>query len=170
MDKWNVRPGMFNDQYSIISEKCYAMKRIAFMIFSCNKNVFNSNLIDTLGKNIISNLRKDFKSHTKVHIFLLFLTRVMLMRLSENALIETLRKFWPYLLNELITIFSLKDDDWKIQQNRELAIEAIKLIELLASLNIEDFQMNQWIFMVDGYGMKQNADAEIKLNSGRNEI
>jgi len=37
----------------------------------------------------------------------------------------------------------------------ELTIEAIKLIELLSSLNLEDFQMNQWIFLVDGIGMKQ---------------
>ena len=35
----------------------------------------------------------------------------------------------------------------------DLIIEAIKLIELQASLNMEDFQMNQWIFLVDGIGM-----------------
>ena len=40
------------------------------------------------------------------------------------------------------------------QDNTDLTIEAIKLVELLASLNIEDFQMNQWIFIIDGYGMQ----------------
>ena len=39
-------------------------------------------------------------------------------------------------------------------ENTDLTIEAIKLVELLASLNIEDFQMNQWIFLIDGYGMR----------------
>jgi hypothetical protein len=34
-----------------------------------------------------------------------------------------------------------------------LTFEAIKTIELMSSLNIEDFQMNQWIFLVDSYGM-----------------
>jgi hypothetical protein len=34
-----------------------------------------------------------------------------------------------------------------------LTFEAIKMIELMSSLNIEDFQMNQWIFLVDSYGM-----------------
>ena len=41
------------------------------------------------------------------------------------------------------------------KENTELTIEAIKLVELLSSLNIEDFQMNQWIFLIDGYGMQQ---------------
>lgn len=34
-----------------------------------------------------------------------------------------------------------------------MTFEAIKTIELMSSLNIEDFQMNQWIFLVDAYGM-----------------
>jgi len=41
------------------------------------------------------------------------------------------------------------------KENTDLTIEAIKLVELLSSLNIEDFQMNQWIFLIDGYGMQQ---------------
>ena len=45
------------------------------------------------------------------------------------------------------------------KENTELTIEAIKLVELLSSLNIEDFQMNQWIFLIDGYGMQlENND------------
>lgn len=40
------------------------------------------------------------------------------------------------------------------KENTDLTIEAIKLVELLSSLNIEDFQQNQWIFLIDGYGMK----------------
>lgn len=40
------------------------------------------------------------------------------------------------------------------KENTDLTIEAIKLVELLSSLNIEDFQMNQWIFLIDGYGMQ----------------
>jgi len=32
--------------------------------------------------------------------------------------------------------------------------EAIKLVDLMSQLNIEDFQMNQWMFLFDGYGMQ----------------
>jgi hypothetical protein len=68
-------------------------------------------------------------------------------------LTDALRKLWPHLLNELISVFEVKDEHLD-KDNTELTIEAIKLVELLSSLNIEDFQMNQWIFLIDGYGMK----------------
>ena len=63
----------------------------------------------------------------------------MLMRLNINALTETLRKLWPHLLNELISVFEIKQDEHMDKDNTDLTIEAIKLVELLASLNIEDF-------------------------------
>lgn len=49
----------------------------------------------------------------------------------------------------------MKQGETMDKENTELTIEAIKLVELLSSLNIEDFQMNQWIFLIDGYGMQQ---------------
>ena len=109
------------------------------MIFSCKNNIFNGQM-KTLETRITDELKKDFKQYSKVHIFVLFLTRVLLMRLNEEELVKTLRKLWPHLLNELISIFELKESEFNQDRNyRELAIEAIKLIELLASLNIEDF-------------------------------
>lgn len=41
-----------------------------------------------------------------------------------------------------------------------LVFEAIKVIELMSALNIEDFQMNQWIFLVDSYGMHLDNDSQ----------
>ena len=71
---------------------------------------------------------------------------------------EALRKLWPHLLNELISVFEIKQEQSQQngqldKENTDLTIEAIKLVELLSSLNMEDFQMNQWIFLIDGYGM-----------------
>ena len=84
----------------------------------------------------------------------------MLIRLNTQTLTEALRKLWPHLLNELISVFEIRAEENEKttaimdQENSKLTIEAIKLVKLLASLNIEDFQMNQWIFLIDGYGMK----------------
>ena len=81
---------------------------------------------------------------------------MLLIRLSLQTLTEALRKLWPHLLNELISVFEARTNENGIndRENTDLIIEAIKLVELLSSLNIEDFQMNQWIFLIDGYGMK----------------
>lgn len=67
---------------------------------------------------------------------------------------QVLRKLWPYLMNELISVLELKQGE-SLEREDLLIIEAIKLIMLLQSLNIEDFQMNQWMFIVDAYGMKK---------------
>mgnify|MGYP006091951501 CR=1 FL=1 len=81
---------------------------------------------------------------------------MLLIRLSLQTLTEALRKLWPHLLNELISVFEARTSEagGTDRENTDLIIEAIKLVELLSSLNIEDFQMNQWIFLIDGYGMK----------------
>ena len=100
-------------------------------------------------------MTEGFKSRNKLASFLtelFLLKRVLLLRLQTNTLTDALRKLWPHLLNEMEDIFrGEKKDDKKI-------FEAIKIVELMSSLNLEDFQMNQWIFLIDSYGMKFEAD------------
>jgi len=75
---------------------------------------------------------------------------------------------WPHLLNELISVFEHKNTE-NDKDSTDLTIEAIKLVELLSSLNIEDFQMNQWIFIIDGYGMQQEQVDLSTVSSSRLE-
>mmetsp|Transcript_1941 Transcript_1941/g.2802 ORF Transcript_1941/g.2802 Transcript_1941/m.2802 type:complete len:314 (-) Transcript_1941:287-1228(-) len=165
MQKWNITGGLFASTASITAQKCYAMKRIAFLIFSCDDDDFQ-NQLDQLMKKMIEVFKQKQKSDLKQRLFLCFLTRVMLIRLNFNTLTEALRKLWPHLLNELISIFEVKQGETLDQENTDLTIEAIKLVQLLSSLNIEDFQMNQWIFLIDGYGMKLEQGEDISLRSG----
>ena len=76
---------------------------------------------------------------------------------------------WPHLLSELISVFETRSIETEMpgqpkstlgidRETADLTIEAIKLVELLSSLNIEDFQMNQWIFLIDVYGMRREED------------
>ena len=61
------------------------------------------------------------------------------------------------MLNELETIFRNSPSN---SNTNKLVIEAIKVVELMSALNIEDFQMNQWIFMIDAYGLKMQNDIQ----------
>lgn len=92
------------------------------------------------------------KEYKDIKIELLLLTRVLLLRLQNNTLGDALRRLWPHLLTELVNIFESKEQD------AQLYFEAIKLIELMSCLNIEDFQMNQWLFLIDALGMKIESD------------
>lgn len=84
--------------------------------------------------------------------------RVGLIKQDTKQLIQFLKSLWPHLLSELVSIFEVNKETYnEIEKyyTNQLTIEAIKLIELLSSLNLEDFQMNQWIFLVDKVGMKK---------------
>lgn len=52
MQKWNFQGGLFANSEKVIDHKCYAMKRIAFIIFSCEEDDFQ-NLLDQLMKKMI---------------------------------------------------------------------------------------------------------------------
>ncbi len=100
---------------------------------------------------------KASKKIPKLQTQLFLLTRVLLLRLQTNTLTEALRKLWPHLLNELETIFRNSPSNGN---TNKLVIEAIKVVELMSALNIEDFQMNQWIFMIDAYGLKMQNEVQ----------
>lgn len=40
MQRWNAQGGMFTANAVLINQRCYAMKRIAFLIFSCADDEF----------------------------------------------------------------------------------------------------------------------------------
>lgn len=121
------------------------MKRVAFLVFSGDQDQYDDKM-DLLLKKMTEGFKTN-KKYTELRIQLFLLTRVLLLRLHANTLADALRKLWPHLLNELVSIFEDTSSDVA------LTFEAIKTIELMSSLNIEDFQMNQWIFLVDSYGM-----------------
>jgi hypothetical protein len=64
-----------------------------------------------------------------------------------------MRKLWPHLLDELHHVFANSRGNKLTIDTLSLAFEGLKLVELMSQLNIEDFQMNQWMFLFDGYGM-----------------
>ena len=67
---------------------------------------------------------------------------VQLIKDPQN-LSEVLRKLWPHLLNELINIFKVKNDQSEDNEEyNDLILEAIQFVQLLESLNVEEFQMS----------------------------
>ena len=97
------------------------------------------------------------KSPTKdgeMRMQLFLLSRIIMLRLTSTQLAEALRKLWPHLLAELVSVFDVQPGD---KRDYRLTIEGIKIVELMSQLNIEDFQMNQWMFLFDGYGIDYNG-------------
>lgn len=120
MKKWNEQGGFYGGNKSaVITNQCYAMKRLAFLIFSCdtdqvkqlewNKDGKISGQLNQLLEKIKVVIKKDEKAlksaqSIQQRIFVFFLTRVMLIRMTTPTLTEALRKLWPHLLGELMSI------------------------------------------------------------------
>lgn len=148
--KWNTSAGMFTSKEFETKEKSVAIKRVAFLLFASPPDRYIDK-IDSLLKKMTENFKNPNLDKT-VKIQLLLLCRVLLIRLSEENLAESLRKLWPNLLTELIAIFEAprdKDDHLAPQ----IVLEALKLVEQLSLLNLEDFQISQWIFFLDHFNI-----------------
>lgn len=99
-------------------------------------------------------MTEGFKNNTKdreMRMQLFLLSRIIMLRLTTDQLAEALKKLWPHLLAELVSVFDPAPNE---RRDLFLTIEGIKIVELMSQLNIEDFQMNQWMFLFDGYGME----------------
>ena len=87
-----------------------------------------------------------------------------MLRLTPKQLDMEMSRLWPYILTELDNLFDSKYlQKQKAGENDEierlkLIEEGIKLVQLMSRLNIEDFYMNQWMFLFDGYGMQPGDD------------
>ena len=160
INKWNTSAGMFTSKHYETKQKCTAIKRVAFLLYSSSTDHYLDK-IDLLLKKMTENFKMSHLDY-KVRIQLLLLCRIILLRLSPDNLVESLRKLWPNLLNELINI--LETNDTETEDGCALTIEALKLIEVLSLLNLEDFQLNQWIFIMDSYNIKKTSFTKKDMN------
>lgn len=144
-----VEAGLLTSKNSEIKHKSLTFKRLAFLVYSSKTDQFEENQLDALLKKMTEGFKNQDKNEDmKQQLFLL--SRIMMLRLTSSKLEDALRKLWPHLLNELVQVF---DPSKGKKRDLVLTFEAIKIIELMSQLNIEDFQIDQWMFLFDGYGI-----------------
>ena len=152
--KFNKMEGFFFNRNDVFSRNSLTFKRLAFLVFSARTADFQEDQLDGLLRKMTEGFKNQEKDENmKKQLFLL--SRILMLRLKASQLEDALRKLWPHLLNELVNVF----DTYKAtkEPNREtisLANQAILIIELMSQLNIEDFLIDQWMFLFDGYGIE----------------
>ena len=154
--KFNRVEGIFTTKKWEIQQKSLTFKRLAFLVYSNQTSTFEDAQLDTLLKKMTEGFKNTSKDR-EFTIQLFLLSRILMLRLSANSLAEVLRKLWPHLLNELVNVF---DSSQVAGSERDylLQIEGMKVVELMSQLNIEDFHMNQWMFLFDGYGLSKQPN------------
>ena len=139
-------------------EKSQILRRISFVIYSCENDKFTENfaLIKSKAKKLLSDLTTD--NDLEREIFLLL--RMLFLRFSHDAVMQMIRDLWPIIFSELV-----KNIDTYIKASKgdfKLVIEPIKFLELLSLVNIEEFSLYQWIFLMDTFDIK---DCDVRNNS-----
>ena len=138
-------------------DKCRILRRVSFVIYSCEKDYFSKNfaLIKSKAKDLLS----DFNTNSSLEKEIFLLLRMLFLRFSHDAVMQMIRDLWPIIFTELIKNIN---SYIKNKPDFSLILEPYKFIELLSLVNIEEFSLYQWIFMLDTFDLN---DCDIRNNN-----
>ncbi|KAG6336234.1 hypothetical protein ID866_2853 [Astraeus odoratus] len=120
------------------------LRRLSFVLFAGEKNHFLTQL-PSVQEKLVDILRNVQSPVVQSEVYLCI--RVLLSRLSPH----NLTSFWPVILTELYRIFeqiivAVPGDG---SEELPLILSASKCLDLLLTLQTEEFQIHQWIFITD---------------------
>lgn len=127
------------------------LKNIAFLIYSSEKDAYKESM-DVISKVLIDFLKTD----KNLSPWVLFVVRVLLVKLSHSALSSTWPQLWPHVLTELMQMLQL-------DSCIEYKYAALKFLDLISAINSEEFLMYQWLFFYDSLNAAFNHIDEFPL-------
>ena len=129
-------------------EKMKTLRRISFVIYSCEKDTFHKqfDLIRSKAKDFLSG----YSSNVLLESEIFLLMRILFFRFSHLGVMKMIKDLWPIIFMELI----MNIEDNERNKKVKLVLESLKFIELLSLANIEEFILYQWIFIIDTFDMQ----------------
>ena len=129
-------------------DKIKTLRRISFVIYSCEGDQFLSNFDDIKEKAKL--FLTSYKDNSRLEQEIFLMMRILFLRFSHDGVMKMIKDLWPIIFSELIENFK----NQKRHNNINLIIESFKFIELLSLANAEEFSLYQWIFLLDTFNMK----------------
>ena len=129
-------------------EKMKTLRRISFVIYSCEKDTFHDqfDLIRSKAKDFLSGYGSNVLLESEIFLMM----RILFLRFSHEGVMKMIRDLWPIIFMELI----MNIEDEERNKKVKLVLESLKFIELLSLANIEEFILYQWIFIIDTFDMQ----------------
>ncbi|KAF8510422.1 Dopey, N-terminal-domain-containing protein [Hysterangium stoloniferum] len=120
------------------------LRRLSYAIFTAEKNHFLAQL-PSIQEKLVDILRNPNLPLMESEVYLCL--RVLLCRLSPH----NLSSFWPVILTELLRIFEQVTMDPPADGSDDLHVilSASKFLDLVLTLQTEEFQIHQWMFITD---------------------
>ncbi|KAI9254739.1 Dopey, N-terminal-domain-containing protein [Helicostylum pulchrum] len=120
------------------------LRRLSFVLYAGTVDQYVPQL-PVIQEKIVELLKLDHGEmvHTEIYLCL----RVILMRFSQKHLMN----FWPVLITELMRIFNsfVYNDFQDRPEEAQIALAGCKFLDLLCTLELDAFQIYQWIFIRD---------------------
>ena len=129
-------------------EKMKTLRRISFVIYSCEKDTFHSqfDVIREKAKEFLSGYNNNVLLESEIFLMM----RILFLRFSHEGVMKMIKDLWPIIFMELI----MNIEDEERNKKVKLVLESLKFIELLSLANIEEFTLYQWIFIMDTFDMQ----------------
>ena len=136
-------------------DKRKILRRVSFVIYSCEKDKFKKNF--GLIRNKAIELLTDYTDNNLLEGEIFLIMRMLFLRFSHEGVMQMIRDLWPIIFTELIK--NIQDKARNKNFDFYILLESFKFVELLSLVNIEEFSLYQWIFLLDTYDMN---DLDIK--------
>ncbi|PWN45010.1 hypothetical protein IE81DRAFT_309697 [Ceraceosorus guamensis] len=124
--------------------RCLNMRRASFVIFSGPKDHFIP-LLPSIQEKVVDILRTSNADRSAAEVYLCM--RVLLRSFST----QHLAGFWPVIITEMMRLFESLSDELPADGSDALhsVLSACKFLDLLLTLQTDDFQIHQWMFITD---------------------
>lgn len=123
--------------------------RICFIIYSGDAEKYiDKRALKTLLEKI-KNLLKEENTDPRLTILILFSLRILIMRLQQSTLNELFKTIWPSIIFLLRKLIKSKNE-----QHQNIFLASMKLLELISSTDIEEFNLHKWSFMFEYFGVE----------------
>ncbi|KAI9321888.1 Dopey, N-terminal-domain-containing protein [Dichotomocladium elegans] len=131
------------------------LRRLAYVIFCGSRDQYVPQL-PVIQEKIVELLKLEHGEMVHVEIYLFL--RIMLVRFSQKHLLN----FWPVLITELMRLFNafLNNTVSDRPEEAQIALAGCKFLDLLCALEMDAFQIYQWIFIRDTVEMMLRGTKE----------
>ena len=129
-------------------DKIKTLRRISFVIYSCDKDKFRNDFDNIKDKAKL--FLTSYKDNSRLEQEIFLMMRILFLRFSHEGVMKMIKDLWPIIFSELIENFKNENRN----KNINLIIESFKFIELLSLANTAEFSLYQWIFLLDTFNMK----------------
>lgn len=145
----NININIFANRHAEILLRAQNLRRLSFVIYAAGQNQFLP-LLPAIQEKLVDVLRTNASSHTGADIVnaeVYLCLRAMLCRFDTQHLVT----LWPIVITEMMRLFDTAIEEIATvnADTAQLLLSACKFLDLLVTLQADDFQMQQWLFIND---------------------